>query len=434
MSPAMAEAAAAGASTEAASEKKQDEVDYHFGGPVGATVMTVFLPLISLYLWICIHRHDGSLVLPTLEVLKQIPLPSARGALYFFGWIAFQIALDVALPGKKVQGLKQRDGVTMTYRLNGFLSLWVSVAATFAVLFSGVVTGQDVLAELGSMLSIAVIFSFVFSGFLYVYGYRSERDEARTGHVVYDFFMGTSLNPRIGKLFDLKFFFESKIGLTTWIAIVMAMGAVELERDGALSVPMILVGLFQLWYVADFYWFEEAMLSTWDINYENYGFMLAFGFVVWMPFNFSLQSQYLVYQQPDLPIWTIPLLVVLNFAGYYIFRSANLQKHRFRTEEDPLIWGKKATYLQTKRGTKLLTSGWWGIARHANYLGDLMMALAWCLPCGFSHLTPYFYFIYFAPLLIDRERRDHRVCKKKYGDDWDTYCEKVRYRILPGVY
>lgn len=430
----MAEAAAQGVCREQAPEKKKDEVDYHFGGPVGAAVMIVFLPAVSLYLWICIHHHGGSLVLPSLEVLRQVPLPTARGALYFFGWLCFQAALDVLLPAKKVAGLKQRDGVVMTYRLNGFLSLWVSVAAVFALLSTGVVTGGDVLAELGAMLSIAVIFSFAFSGFLYAYGYRSERDEARTGHRLYDFFMGTSLNPRIGGHFDLKFFFESKIGLTTWIAIVLAMGAAEIERTGALSTPMILVGLFQLWYVADFYWFEDAMLSTWDINYENYGFMLAFGFVVWMPFNFSLQSQYLVYQDPELPVWAMALLVVLNFAGYYVFRSANLQKHRFRTEDDPLIWGKEPSYIQTERGTKLLTSGWWGIARHANYLGDLMMALAWCLPCGFSHVTPYFYFIYFAPLLIDRERRDHRVCQKKYGADWDTYCEKVPYRILPGVY
>lgn len=30
--------------------------------------------------------------------------------------------------------------------------------------------------------------------------------------------------------------------------------------------------------------------------------------------------------------------------------------------------------MQTKRGTKLLTSGWWGFSRHPNYFGDLIMA------------------------------------------------------------
>jgi protein-S-isoprenylcysteine O-methyltransferase Ste14 len=414
---------------------RQDETDkLHFGGPVGAALFTVFLPAISLYLWICVHKHDGSLVFPSVSLLREVPLPTARGLLIFLVWLTFQVALDVLLPAKKVKGFKQRDGVVMTYRLNGWRSLWVSVAVLFGVFYGGVVTGTMILEELGALLSIAVIFSYLFSGFLYAYGLRSERDENRTGNVVYDYFMGTSLNPRIGEYFDLKFFFESKIGLTSWIALVMAMAAAEIEREGGISTPMVLVGLFQLWYVADFYWFEEAMLSTWDINYENYGFMLAMGFVIWMPFNFSLQSQYLVYHQPELPIWALALLVVFNFAGYFVFRTANLQKHKFRTDPDTLIWGKKPSFIATKRGTKLLTSGWWGIARHANYLGDLMMALAWCLPAGFSHVTPYFYFIYFAPLLLDRERRDNHVCKQKYGDDWDTYCAKVKYRILPGVY
>lgn len=417
----------------AEAEERNDEVDYHMGGPLGAALFPIFLPAVSIYLWLCIHQHGGSLVWPTLEVFAGTPIPTARAALYFFGFIAFQVLLDVGLPGKRVKGLKQRDGVVLEYRLNGFASLWITVAGVGALLYFGVLSGKAVLDELGAMLVIAIVFSFAFSAFLYVYGHRSQRQEARSGNVIYDYFMGTSLNPRVGS-FDLKFFMESKIGLSMWIALVMALAAAEHEMTGEVSTPMILVGIFQLFYVADFYFFEEAMLSTWDINYENYGFMLAFGFVVWMPFNFSLQAQYLVYHDPHLPLWAIALLVLLNFSGYTIFRTANLQKHRFRTKPGTKIWGKEPTFIATKRGTKLLTSGWWGKSRHANYLGDLMMAIAWCLPTGFSHIPPYFYFIYFAPLLIDRERRDHRVCQKKYGEDWDEYCRKVPYRIVPGIY
>lgn len=414
-------------------KRTQQKVDYHFGGPLGAATLSVLMPVVSIYLWLCIHRHGGSLVWPTPEVLAEVPLPTLRSGAYLLAFILFQVLLDVFLPAKKVQGLAQRDGVVLTYRLNGFASLWISVVVMAVLLGSGWITGTMILEELGSLLVTAILFSYAFAAFLYVYGFRSRRDEVRSGNIIYDFFMGTSLNPRIGSL-DLKFFFESKIGLTLWVVIVMAMAAAEIETTGSLSTPMILVGLFQLFYVADFYFFEEAMLSTWDINYENYGLMLAFAFLVWMPFNFSLQAQYLVTQDPQIPWWGIGLLVVLNFSGYYIFRTANLQKHKFRTQPNVRIWGREPTFITTRRGTKLLTSGWWGVARHCNYLGDLMMAIAWCLPTGFSHIPPYFYFIYFAPLLIDRERRDHRVCKEKYGEDWDTYCEKVPYRILPGVY
>ena len=37
-------------------------------------------------------------------------------------------------------------------------------------------------------------------------------------------------------------------------------------------------------------------------------------------------------------------------------------------------------------------------------------------------------------LLVHRERRDNNTCAAKYGEDWDAYCAKVPWRILPGIY
>jgi len=42
------------------------------------------------------------------------------------------------------------------------------------------------------------------------------------------------------------------------------------------------------------------------------------------------------------------------------------------------------------------------------------MGLAWCLPTGFDTPITYFYVIYFAVLLIHRQRRDDEACAKKY--------------------
>lgn len=51
--------------------------------------------------------------------------------------------------------------------------------------------------------------------------------------------------------------------------------------------------------------------------------------------------------------------------------------------------------IATATGKRLLVSGWWGLVRHPNYLGDLLMALAWSLPCGksASKPTPFFFFV-----------------------------------------
>lgn len=78
------------------------------------------------------------------------------------------------------------------------------------------------------------------------------------------------------------------------------------------------------------------------------------------------------------------------------------------------------------------------------------MGLAWCLPTGFDTPITYFYVIYFAVLLIHRQRRDDEACAKKYvgsiflmnlanlhdryGEDWAKYTKLVPYRIVPYIY
>ena len=91
------------------------------------------------------------------------------------------------------------------------------------------------------------------------------------------------------------------------------------------------------------------------------------------------------------------------------------------------------SYLHTKRGTKLLTSGWWGKARKVNYTGDWIMGLSWCLVCGFESLVPYFYAIYFFVLLIHRAIRDDALCAAKYGEDWKEYKKIVPIMFIPGL-
>jgi delta14-sterol reductase len=126
--------------------------------------------------------------------------------------------------------------------------------------------------------------------------------------------------------------------------------------------------------------------------------------------------------------------VLVNATGFYLFRAVNLQKHKFRTDPEYLIWGKKPEFIQTKQGNKLLVSGFWGWSRHFNYVGDIMMALAWCLPCLFDSPLPYFYVVYFTILLVHRQRRDDTKCALKYGEDWEKYRGRVPWRILPGIY
>ena len=44
-------------------------------------------------------------------------------------------------------------------------------------------------------------------------------------------------------------------------------------------------------------------------------------------------------------------------------------------------------------GDRMLVSGYWGVCRHPNYLGEIMIALGWSLLCGkscilYCHCSP----------------------------------------------
>ena len=85
----------------------------------------------------------------------------------------------------------------------------------------------------------------------------------------------------------------------------------------------------------------------------------------------------------------------------------------------------------------VLVSGWWGLASHINYLGDLILAVSYVAPCGLfrtGSFFPWFYPFYLLVLLIHRDWRDDAKCSEKYGKLWVEYRKRVPYRILPYVY
>ena len=206
---------------------------------------------------------------------------------------------------------------------------------------------------------------------------------------------------------------------------------------------MILLNMLHILYVVDFFINEDWYLRTMDIAHDHFGFMLSWGDSVWLPFMYTLQSHYLVKNPFVLTNDQLLFFAILGSFGYFIFRSVNHQKDICRrTNGVCKIWGKpavviRATYKSTDgvaNKSVLLCSGFWGVSRHFNYLGDLILSFAMCLTCGFNHLLPYFYIVYMAILLVHRIERDEQRCSEKYGRFWKQYCEKVRYKLIPYLY
>jgi Delta14-sterol reductase len=415
-------------------EPEVTALDFGFGASY--VVLMIALPPLVYYMWICVTHYGGALVLPTSieklrEIWNHVPGLSITALAVYVGWFGVQALLQAYAPGRVVEGTVLADGSRLEYKMNGWLSFWVTMVAVVLLVVSGVVPATFLYDEFGSLLTAANVFTFALGVYLLGLGRRNRAPRGR--NEVYDYFMGTELNPRT-RGFDWKLFCEARPGLILWVLINFSMAAKQYEVHGTVTTPMIMVMLFQLFYVADYFWHEEAILSTWDIRHEKFGWMLAWGDLVWVPFTYTLQAQYLVHHGHELPLWAIVGILTINVAGFAIFRGANLQKHRFRQDPERPIWGRRPESIDTARGTKLLVSGWWGRSRHPNYFGDLLLAWSWCLPTGFRHVLPYFYVIYFTWLLVHRERRDDEFCHAKYGPDWDEYRRRVPSRIVPRVY
>jgi hypothetical protein len=404
-----------------------------FAFNVGFLLMLVVLPAVTWYVTIAMRYYGGSLVVPDAAFAAHVAAPTATSIAFYVGWLALQLGFAQLLPGRIIQGVALESGRALDYKLNGLLAHLLTLGLAAGLVVGGVIDATFLYDELDALVTTTNIVVLGMCFLMLAIGRRQATEKELRLNAIEAYFVGAALNPRTGSL-DWKFFCESRPGMILWILIDASFAAAQLERHGEISLGMWLVCAFQLLYVTDYFVLEDAILTTWDIRHEPFGFMLCWGSLVWVPFTFSLQALYLVDHPESLSAGFAAFLVAFNMTGYAIFRGANLQKHRFRSDPDRRIWGKPAQFIQTGRGTKLLTSGFWGIARHSNYLGDLMMGLAWCMTTGWSSVLAYFYFIYFVILLVHRERRDHDHCARKYGADWDSYTRRVRWRILPFVY
>ncbi|XP_063428276.1 delta(14)-sterol reductase TM7SF2-like [Mytilus trossulus] len=406
-----------------------------FGGAIGSFFMVLGLPVGVLGLNILCSQNKCGVQMPKISTNWKHYLDK-EAALIYVGWFLFQAFLYMLPIGKVVNGQPLKSGQKLQYRCNGFFALIVSLLA-----FAGAVYMkypiQIVHTKFIQLITSGIIFSFVLSLLLYIKARRGPNASlapgGNTGNFLYDFFIGHELNPRIGS-FDLKFFCELRPGLIGWLMInLVFLTEAYQKNNGVLPPGLTMVVVFQALYVADALWFEDAILTTMDIIHDGFGFMLVFGDLVWVPFLYCLQTKFLAENNVHLFWYCLAAIGVLNFIGYFMFRGSNSQKNEFRKNPyNPTL--SHLETIPTTTGNRLLVSGWWGLCRKPNYLGDIIMSIAWSLPCGFSTPIVWFYPIYFTILLIHRQRRDEEVCAKKYKGSWDRYCERVPYRIFPKIY
>ena len=344
----------------------------------------------------------------------------------------FIFILNAVMPGRWVTGYvtKSNSEEKLKYHLNGLLVLFTVVVSWGVLCWSGVLAWDWLYQYRWYGLAGAVVFGFIFSLAIVLSA------PAVKSSFFADFYLGRLENPQL---------WGGRIDAKMWLYLV---GAVMLELNVLsftshqylvygvqASMGIFVCAGLLTFFLIDYLTFEEVHLYTYDLFAERVGFKLGWGCIAFYPYFYSIP----LWSTVDLPGANTPcylliIYAVIFFLGWGLSRGANLQKYFFKKDPNRSYLG--ITPETISDGNRiLLVNGFWGLSRHINYLGEIIMATGIVLCVGHPLLLwPWLYPLYYVALLFPRQADDDKRCALKYGALWQQYLQKVPYRIIPFVY
>ena len=447
--------------TEALSDTKVDNnPTYEFGGSWGVATMMLGFPVLMWYMWIGATYYDGHFPAPKkgesashfMLMLGNLvyagAFPSLKAWAIYWSFLLFQAACYLYLPGVIAYGkpLKHEGNRRLEYYCSAVWSFYTTIAVAAALHVTGLFKLYTIIDEFGPIMSVAIISGFIMSIVAYISALYRGAEHRMTGHHVYDFFMGAELNPRIFRLLDFKMFSEVRVPWYTLFLVTCGAAARQYKRFGYVSGEVGFMLLAHFLYANACSKGEELIVTTWDMYYEKWGFMLFFWNLAGVPLSYCHSTIYLANHDPSVYHWNsvyLTLFYALYLFVYWVWDTCNSQKNRFRQAEHgtmverktfpQLPWRtvKKPNTIRTKTGSTILVDGWYKYARKIHYTCDLYFALSWGLITGFASPFPWFYALFFFPMILHRAYRDNQRCQDRYGEARTKYRQQVPYLFIP---
>ncbi len=340
--------------------------------------------------------------------------------------------LNALLPGRWVTGYvhKKYSSGRLRYHLNGIRVFFALVLIWFLLGLNDLVPFDWLYIYRWYGLTGAFVSGLVFS-LAVVMAYPPVKKSFAA-----DLFFGRIENLQFrGGLVDLKMWlYLTGATLLELNALSFASHHWMLYGDNS-SVGVFLSTALLTWFLIDYLIFEEVHLYTYDLFAERIGFKLGWGCLVFYPYFYSI----FLWSTADLPDpgtrgWKLMIYVAIFLAGWILSRGANLQKFHFKKDPRRSFLGIVPETI-TDGNRTVLVNGFWGVSRHINYLGEVLMAIGIILCTGYPSLIwPWLYPLYYVLLLVARQLDDDKRCALKYGELWKTYMKRVPYRIIPYLY
>jgi delta24(24(1))-sterol reductase len=236
-------------------EKEEEEAviaHREFGGAPGAVGLMIFSHSVLYYFWISQQFYNGAVIGPNsfqdvvpffqrmFGHIQQHAAPTAFAAKVYLGFLLLQLILGFTLPGITVKGLPvpSEKGKQLDYLCNGVSGWWVTLAIVFVLNYTETFRLSLVVDHFGELMTCAILSADTISILLFIQGILSGKAIRMSGNIIYDFFMGSALNPRIFFL-DLKLWAEIRVSWILLFLLTCAAASKQYEETGTLSPSMM---------------------------------------------------------------------------------------------------------------------------------------------------------------------------------------------------
>lgn len=368
-----------------------------------------------------------------------MPLDSAGFLSGFFApWAiyALVLALHLLVPARKVVGYARhhKSGEPLRYRLNALPVTLIMMALWWGSDRLELVDATWLWTHRWPSLAGAFVLGVLYS----LAAVLPEPSSGRSLGV--DLFLGRAENPQyLGEHVDAKMYLYM-VGAVMLMLNLLSFSAHHLSIYPSEPAPGLVLHLILIsWFVFDYLTFERVHLWTYDLFAEKVGFKLGWGCLVFYPYFYAIGIWSAADGHESASALRLVSAAVIFLVGWGLARGANLQKFTFKTEPERVFLGIFKPETVKNDEHTLLCSGFWGVSRHVNYLGEILMATGLALslasPLALEpNFWPWLYPAYYLALLIPREGDDDRRCEAKYGALWARYKQRVPWRIVPGLY
>ena len=344
------------------------------------------------------------------------------------------LGLHLAVPARRVAGyvLNPETGRPLRYRLNGLRVLLLVVAGWVLACSRGVLAWDGLYVHRWETLAGAFAVGLIFTFAIVLPAPRTPGKSFPT-----ELYLGRWENPQWadGRV-------DAKMYLYMAGAILLELNVLSFAARHLLLYPdnpsfgVIVYAALFTFFVVEYLNFEQVHLYTYDIMAERVGFKLGWGCLTFYPFFYCVGLWAVAERpSPDTSPFLLASYAAVFFCGWMLARGANLQKFWFKRDPTAKAFGVLDPRALSADGKHVLTGGFWGLSRHINYLGEILMATGLTLSLGYPMaFIPWLYPLYYVALLFPRQADDDRRCAERYGALWEEYCRRVPYRIIPFVY